>query len=191
MSRRVCAVIGRGMTDKTAVWVFPWELAILQLVHNDSVEQKTIDELCDLKKPLKVEKQKLKHSEVAPPDLRQQFEIFEYVDPDEDPAKDPASEFDRMVAKYGMDKEFPMPCVERVYGQFSSGNFERMLKEKAEDRAEKPNYLKAIDEGMSRSPLDMTVGELRKELSARSIKWAVRDGQEQLAAKLEAALAPA
>jgi predicted HTH domain antitoxin len=38
---------------------------------------------------------------------------------------------------------------------------------------------------------DMTVGELRAELKERGIAWKVTEGQAELAAKLEAALAPA
>jgi hypothetical protein len=134
MSRRIFAVIGRGMTDKTAVCVFPWELAILQLVHNDSVEEVTIEKLCDVKQgAIKTEKIKLKHTQHPAPGLREQYEIMAYVDPEEDPAKDPQTEYDRLANKYGMDKDFPMPCIERVYGPFGAGNFKRALEEHAED----------------------------------------------------------
>jgi predicted HTH domain antitoxin len=44
---------------------------------------------------------------------------------------------------------------------------------------------------MSRSPQDMSVGELRRELKERGIKWTPREGQADLAKKLEGALAPA
>lgn len=188
MSRRIFALIGRGMTDKTAVCVFPWELQVLQLIHSDSVEEKTIDELCDLKGPVKIEKQKTKHSKVAPPSLREQYEIMAYVDPDEDPANDPAGEYERLANKYGMDKELPIACVTRVYGEFSTGNFERLLKEHAEDRAEKPAALKARDEGLGKSPEQMTVGELREALTERSVEWTVKDNKAALVAKLEEVL---
>lgn len=188
MSRRVFAVIGRGMTDKTAVCVYPWELPILALIHGDAVEEKTIDELCDLKGPVKVEKQKLKHAKVQPPGLREQYEIMAYVDPEEDPANDPGTEYDRMVGKYGMDKEFPMPVVERIFGQFSTGNFERLLKEHLDDRQEKPSALKARDEGLGKSPEQMTVGELREALNERGIEWTVKDNKAALVAKLEEVL---
>jgi hypothetical protein len=192
MSRRIFVTVSRGMTDKTAVCVFPWEVPILQLVHQQEVEAVSIDELCKMREGVvKVEKQKQKHSDVMPPDLRQQYEIMAYVEPDEDPARDPAGEYERMANKYGMDKELPMTCVARIYGEFSTGNFERALKEHAEDCAPRPTYLKSMDEGMGKAPADMTVGELRKELTARGLKWAVREGHTELVAKLEAALAPA
>lgn len=192
MSRRHFALIERGMTDKTAVCVYPWELPILLLVHGGNVEEKSIDELCAMKEGvIKVEKLKLKHTEHPAPGLREQYEIMAYVAPDEDPALDPAAEYDRLAMRYGMDKDLPIACVTRVYGEFSSGAFTSKLEEHAEDRAPKPTYLKAVDEGMSRAPADMKVGELRKELTARSIKWAVRDDQPTLARKLEDALSPA
>lgn len=192
MSRRVFAVIGRGMTDKTAVCVFPWELAILQLVHAQEVIEVPIEDMVKMKDGVvKVEKQKTKHSQNPPPDLRQQYEIMAYVAPDEDPALDPGAEYQRMADKYGMDKDLPMACVSRVYGEFSSGGFTKVLAEHATDRAPKPTYLKAQDEGMDKAPADMTVGELRKEITARGLKWAPRDGKETLVARLEEALAPA
>lgn len=192
MTRRVFAVISRGMTDKTAVCVYPWELQIMQLVHNDAVEEISIDKLCDVKQgALRIEKIKLKHTEHPAPDLREQYEIMSYVDPESDPAKDPEAEYDRLANLYGLDKEFPIPVVERVYGPYNSGNFKRALEDFAKDGGEKPNILKAMDEGMSRAPTDMTVAELRTHLKERGIKFTYRDGQIELAKKLEEALAPA
>lgn len=191
MSRRIFAVIERGMTDKTAVCVFPWELPILQLVHGGAVEEKSIDELCDLKGAVKVEKQKTKHSKVVPPDLRAQYEIMAYVEPDEDPANDPGGEYERMANKYGMDKELPIACVTRVYGEFTSGAFTRLLEEHREDRMPRPAALKARDEGLGKSPDQMSIGELREALKERGIPWNVTEGKAALAAKLEANLAPA
>lgn len=188
MSRRIAVLVGRGITDKTVSWVYPWELPILQLVHGGEVEAKTIDELCDMKHPVKVEKVKQKHSDVEPPDLRQQYEIMAYVDPEEDPAANPDGEYERLANKYGMDKELPIACVARVYGEFSSGAFERTLKEHADDRAPKPAYLKAVDEGLGRSPSDMTINELRKALHERGIAWTVKDKKLDLIAKLDEAL---
>ena len=192
MSRRLFAIIGRGMTDKTAVCVFPWELAILQLVHQQEVVEVPIDDMCKMKDGVvKVVKQKLKHSKVLPPDLRSQYEIMAYVDPEEDPANDPAAEYERMANKYGMDKELPIACVTRVYGEFTSGAFTATLKEHARDRQPKPAYLKAADEGLGKAPDQMSIGELRDALKERGVPWKITEGKVALAAKLEANLAPA
>lgn len=189
MSRRIFAEIARGMTDKTAVCVYPWELAVLELVHGGDVTEKTIDQLCDIKQGVvKVEKIKLKHTDRPAPGLREQYEIMAYVDPEEDPALDPEGEYSRLAQKYGMDKELPIPCVTRVFGEFSTGNFTRALKEHASDRAPMPAYLKAVQEGLSRSPADMTVKQLREELKERGIAWKVTEGRDALAEKLTEAL---
>jgi hypothetical protein len=180
------------MTDKTAVCVFPWELQILQLVHADSVEEVTIDKLCDVKQgAIKVEKIKLKHTEHPAPGLREQYEIMAYVDPEEDPAKDPR--FGVRPAREQVRHGQGLPDAVHRAGvrALGAGNFKRALEEHADDVAPKPTYLKALDEGMTRSPQDMSVGELRRELKERGIKWSPREGQAELAKKLEGALAPA
>lgn len=173
------------MTDKTAVCVFPWEVDILNLVHGQEITEVSIDQMCDMQGAVKVEKLKMKHSKVRPPELRHQLEIMAYVDPEDDPANDPAAEYERMAQKYGMDKEFPMPCVERVYGQFSSGAFAARLKDHGADRLPKPAALKAADEGLDKAPDQMSVGELRQALSERKVPWKVTEGKAALIAKLE------
>lgn len=191
MSRRVFAVIDRGMTDKTAVCVFPWELDILGLVHGGEVKEVSIDEMCDLGAPVKVEKMKMRHSTVQPPNLRQQFEIMAYVDPEEDPAADPGGEYNRLADKYGMDKELPIACVTRVYGEFSSGVFAARLKKHLEDKAEKPKVLRAAEEGLPKAPDQMTIQELRKALSQRGVRWQPKQTKSELVTELEENLAPA
>lgn len=187
MSRRVPVLVGRGITDKTVVWVFPWEKPILELIHGE-VEQKTIEELCDLKGPVKVDRVKQKHSDVQPPDLKEQYEMMAYVDPEEDPALDANSEYGRLIEKYGMDKELPIACVTRVFGELSSGAFARTVKEHAEEKADKPQYLKAMDEGLGRVPSEMSINELRKALHARGIAWTIKDKKLDLIDKLENAI---
>ena len=191
MSKRIFAVIGRGMTDKTAVCVFPWELPILQLVHGQEVVERSIDEMVSMDGAIKTEKVKQKISAVVPPSLRQQYEIMAYVDPDEDPANDPAGEYQRMVDKYGMDKELPIPCVTRVFGEFQSGAFAAALEKHIGDSAAKPTYLRATEEGLGKEPSKMTAKELRDALSERGIEWSASEGKADLVAKLEEALAPA
>lgn len=180
------------MTDKTAVCVYPWELPILQLVHGGAVEQKSIDEMCKVKEGvMKVEKVKQKHSKVMPPDLRAQYEIMAYVDPEEDPARDPDAEYSRLAGKYGMDKELPIACVTRVFGEPSSGAFHKLLAEHAADVMEKPAALKAMDEGLGKAPNQMTIGELREALRERGIAWKVTQSKADLVELLESVLAPA
>ena len=188
MSRRVFVTVSRGMTDKTAVCVFPWEIDILSLVHGQEIKEVSIDQMSDMQGAVKVEKHKLKHSKVQPPELRHQLEIMAYVEPDEDPANDPAAEYSRMVDKYGMDKELPIPCVARVYGEFSSGAFTAKLKEHARESLPKPAALKAADEGLGKAPDQMTVKELRDALTEREVPWKVTETKAQLIEKLEGVL---
>lgn len=195
MSHKVFVTVQRGMTDATPVCVFPWEVDVLRLVHGDQVEEVSIDKMCEIKGHVRVEKQKQKHTKVPPPDTRAQLQAMAYVAPEDDPAQDPAAEYDRLVGKYGMDKEFPMPCVERVYGQFTSGAFTAKLKEHAKDRMEKPEHLgaqeRAQEDDDARLPADMSRDELRIELKNRGISFKATEGRAALAAKLEAALEPA
>lgn len=191
MSRRVFVTVSRGMTDKTAVCVFPWELDVLALVHGQEIKEVSIDAMCNMDGAVKIEKHKLKHAKVQPPELRHQLEIMAYVEPDQDPANDPAAEYNRMIEKYGMDKELPIPCVTRVYGEFSSGAFVARLKEHARERMPRPAALKAADEGLGKAPDQMSIGELRDALHERGVKWKVTESKADLIAKLEANLAPA
>jgi len=186
----VFVTVTRGMTDKTAVCVFPWEMDVLALVHGQEIKEVSIDEMCNMQGAVKVEKQKLKklpglRAEYAP-GLREQLEAMCYVDPDEDPANDPAAEYNRLAEKYGMDKELPITCVTRVYGEFTSGAFTAMLKKHAEDSMPRPAVLEAADEG--KAPGEMSRAELREALTARGVEWKVTEGKAALVAKLEAVL---
>lgn len=196
MSKRIFAEITRGMTDKTAVCVFPWELPILQLIHGQDVKQRSIDEMCNVEKDaMKVERLRFKqrpeypgHKPDMPITLREQLEVMQWVDPEEDPANDPVAEYSRMVELYGMDKEMPLACVARVYGEITSGAFTRVLAEHQKERVPKPAALKARDEGLGKSPSKMSVGELRAALNERGIEWTVSDAKAELVKKLEEVL---
>lgn len=182
--------------DKTAICIFPWEMDVLQLVHGQEINEVSIDEMVSMNGAVKVEKQKLKKlpelNQDYAPDMRAQLEAMCYVDPDEDPANDPASEYNRLIGTYGMDKDFPVPCVERVYGQYTGPKcaFAAKLREHADDRAPKPAHLKAED-GEAASPADMSRQELRVALKQRGIAFKATEGRDALAAKLEAVLEPA
>jgi len=172
MSRRIFVTVGRGMTDKTPVCVFPWELRILQQIHGEVVEV-TIDQMCDLKDAVKTEK--IKHTRsmdagVKPdqaPTLRQQLETMAMVDPESDPVNDPEAEYIRLGDKYGMDKEIPLPVVTRVYGEFSSGAFAAALKEYSEGVQDK-------------GPDEMSINELRTKLRAEGIDFEKTATKEEL-----------
>lgn len=195
MSRRVFVKVQRGMTDATAVCVFPWEVDILALVHGGDVKEVSIEEMCAMQGAVKVEKQKLKKlpqlKAKYAPDPKAQYEAMCYVDPDDDPANDPAAEYNRLVEKYGMDKELPIACVTRVYGELTSGAFAAKLKEHAEDRLPRPAVLDADEESEGQAFADMSIADLRATLRERGIAFRVTESKADLIAKLEESLAPA
>lgn len=187
MTRRVFVNVGRGMTDKTPACVYPWEVEILAQVHGQEVVEVSIDQMCSMPGAAKVEKLKLKKlaqlKQKYAPNLREQLELMAYVDPDEDPANDPASEYNRMVEKYGMDKEFPIPIVERIFGTFSSGAFTAKLKEFAGDKQERPKLLDAED---APDLAELTIAQLRTLAKDRGIAFKSTDTKVDLIEKLTA-----
>ncbi len=192
MSRRIFVNVGRGMTDKTPACIYPWEVDILALVHGQEITEVTIDEMCSMKGVAKIETQKLKKlsqlKQKYAPNLRGQLELMAYVDPEDDPASDPAAEYNRMAEKYGMDKEFPVPIVERIYGQFSSGAFTAKLKEFADERMPRPAVLDQTDEPGS-SLADLSMAELRQQCRDRGVSFKATEGKASLIDKLEAVVA--
>lgn len=171
---RIFVTVDRGMTDKTSVCVYPWEKAILEQIHGGGVQEVTIDEMCDLKGPVKVEK--VKHVRVLDdgklPDsgltLRQQLVDMAKVDPEDDPTQDPEAEYSRLIDKYGQDKEVPLPVVTRVYGEYISGAFAAALKA----AREAAGTSKPIDE--------MNINELRAALRADGIEFDKKATKEEL-----------
>lgn len=166
MTRRIFVTVSRGMTDKTAVCIFPWEKPILEQIHGGEVAEVSIEDLCDLKGPVKVEKNKdrLKRQDGVesepPPDLRAQLEAMCAVDDEDDPVNDPEGEYGRLVDKYGMDKDVPLPVVTRVYGEFISGAFAAALKQAAGSRKR-----------AGKAPDEMSINELRSALRAEKIDF--------------------
>ena len=189
MTARVFLTVKRGMTDATAVCVYPWEARLLAHIHGQDVREVSVDEMATQREGVvKKEKIKFKFSGLPGPDLRQQLEAMAYVDPEEDPALDPSSEYNRLADKYGMDAEVKMLVVTLIYGQFESGAFEKVLGDHAKQRTPKPAHLKASDEGLLKAPNKMNVGELREALTARGVDWETSEGKKDLLAKLEGAL---
>jgi hypothetical protein len=152
VSRRVFVNVRRGPMDNTAICIFPWEIDILQHIHMQEVAEVSIDEMANQKDGVvKVEKLKLKHTKLPAPDLRTQLEMMAYVDPEEDPANDPA----RSTSAWPTSTAWTRTAdagVSRIYGEFSSGAFEARLKQHAKDRQPKPSALKALDEGLDKAP---------------------------------------
>lgn len=180
--------------DNTMVCVFPWELALLSHIHNQDVREVTIDQMIALGDGvMKVERQKLirhpKLKAALPPDPKEQYLLMQYVDPEQDPCNDPDGEYGRMIEKYGMDKEMPVPVVERVLGQAPS--FAAYIKQFAEDRIPMPSLAFAAAHDLPKPIEKMTVAELRAALTERDTPWDVKDSAAALRAKLGEALATA
>lgn len=193
MIRRIFVTVGRGITDATAVCVFPWELSILERIHGGSVVETSIDKMCDLQGAVRVQKNAYKRLDNVesepPPNLRQQLEAMATVHPDEDPTEDPDTEYNRLAEKYGMDKEVSMPVVSVVYGQLSSGAFQDALRA-ARERAEE-DAREATANGVPRpkSVEEMTINELRTALRKVGIDFDPKATKVQLADQLVTAVA--
>jgi hypothetical protein len=169
VSRRIFVTVTRGMTDKTAVCIYPWEKPILEQIHGGDVAEVTIEEMCSLKGAIKVEKNVHKRQDgiesEAAPNLRAQLEAMSIVPEDEDPANDPAAEYSRLIDKYGLDKDMPLPVVTRVYGEFQSGAFAAALKQELGKRSQ----AKAARSG---KPIEeMSINEVRSALKAAGIEY--------------------
>lgn len=188
MTTRIFLNVKRGMTDATAVCVYPWEKRLLEHIHGPEVEEVSVEKMSEIKGFIKKEKVKFKYDGVPGPDLRQQLEGMVYVDPEEDPALDPAAEYARLEGVYGMDAEVKMSVVTVIYGHLDSGGFEKLLQEFAKQKAPKPVHMKAASEGLDKAPNKMNVGELREALTARGIDWETSEGKTALREKLEGVL---
>lgn len=192
MSRRIFVTVKRGITDATAVCIFPWEKQILERIHGGDVKERSIDEMCDLDGPVKVEKLKFSRSmkdeektEVAP-GLREQLEAMVVVPEDEDPANDPDAEYSRLEVKYGADKEIPMPVVAVVYGQLNSGAFAAAVKE-AQRSAPAKKAAKKVE--LEKPITEMSINDLRSKLRAEGIEFDVTSTKAELADLLATATA--
>lgn len=189
MTTRIFCNVKRGAMDATAVCCYPWEKKLLEHIHGQDVEEVSIEKMSTVKDGvIKKEKIKFKFDGLPGPDLRQQLEGMAYVDPEDDPALDPASEYGRLANVYGMDHDLPIPVVTRVYGEFDAGGFTKVLEEFADQNSPKPVHLKAAGEGLLKAPNKMNVGELREALTARNIDWETSEGKTALREKLEGVL---
>lgn len=179
---KVFVLVSRGLTDKTAVCVFPWEAPILEEIHGSNAVPVTIDEMCDLKSPIKVKQLKLKHATEKMPNLREQLEAMVKVDPLRNPLEDPEAEFARMEGCYGRHLEVNLPNVTKVYG--SVGNFRRAMRDFAMGKT--PDFLDQggpIEIPGEKPVAEMTDGEIRAILRERKVtipKGVEREELEEL-----------
>jgi len=121
MSYRIMATIRRGMTDATAVCVFPWELALMEEVHTGAnASEVSIEEMSSLKGSVSVKPVKLKTERQQVADkalsLEEQLRAMCRVDAEDDPKLDLDTEYHRLAEKYGMHPEVNQPVVKVVYG---------------------------------------------------------------------------
>jgi hypothetical protein len=181
--KRIFMTIRRGMTDKTAVCVFPWERPLIEEIHGASAEVISIDEMCSEEGVKSVQSARkavgLKMTRVGVDgreikadvglDLRGQLEAQARVAEEDDPTDNAMGEYGRMVDKYGMHPKVDMPVVERVYG--GERVFRKCLREFAAGRT--PEFLD--DGGAQAEPSDeeveMSRDELKRKLRDRGIPF--------------------
>lgn len=168
--QKVFMLVQRGLTDRTPVCVWPWEKPILEEIHGGNAQEVTLDELCDLKNPLKVKTIKLKNAVGGRMlTLREQFESMIKVDPDRNPLQDPEQEFDRLIGVYGRHLEVNLPNVMKVYG--SIGNFRRAMRDYATGKT--PDFLDVsgpIDVPGEKPTAQMTDAEIKAALKEKKVK---------------------
>lgn len=191
---RVLATVDKGMTDKPLVCVFPWEISLLEVLHGDgSVEVHDIDTMSSPGAKAIVQRIKLKHSDHHAPDLREQLTAFCNTLPDGiEPFEDPRSEYNRMVAVYGMHPEVKQSVVENVYGRFESGAFAAMVKQVAD--AHNAEAVESEVGGEDTGGGDLNIDEmpgaqLRDELAKRQVVFKNNDALAGLRARLKAIVA--
>ena len=166
---KVFMLIKRGLTDSTPKVIWPWEQPILEEIHGGNAQPVTIDEMCDLKTPIKVKQLKLKHSTEKMLTLRQQLEAMVKLDPDNNPLEDPEGEYDRLIGVYGRHLQVNLPNVTKVYG--SLGNFRRAMRDFANGRV--PDFLDIagpIKVDGEKAVVDMTDDEIKAALAERKVK---------------------
>lgn len=201
MSYRIFMLINRGMTDETAVCVFPWEKPLLEEVHGAGAIPVTVDEMCSTKGvknvraiPMPTASAKERVVEKAP-DLRQQLEAMVRVDPEVDPFEDLDQEYGRLIERYGMHPKVEMPIVEKVFG--STAAFKRMVqpyrgskppKFDPIDGVEESGELPDDDDG-DKAPVDMSRDELKAALKERGIQFNGNAKTDELVELLTEAIA--
>ncbi len=196
--KRIFMTIRRGITDATAVCVFPWERPLIEEIHGGSADVVTIDQMCSKDGVKSVKKIKLREGRrdqddkvMTPedaPDMRAQLIAMCDVDPDNNPMDDPEGEYGRMMEKYGMHPKIELPVVEKVYG--NSRTFRSCMRDFAAGRI--PDFLSDQDTE-DQGPVaiaDMTADQLREMLDGLGVKFppkASRVKLEEIALEAQAA----
>lgn len=180
MLQRIFVTVKRGLTDNTAVCIYPWEKPIMQEIHGGSVTEVSIEEMSDLKNPISVKKLKHKNPKTEDaPNLRAQLEAMMKVDPEESPLQDPEGEYGRLVERYGMHLTVAVPNVEKVFGSYP--NFRRALADYAKGRL--PEFLDVsgpITEGEKKSLAEMSDKEVRAALKKAGVAVEAKASREKL-----------
>lgn len=208
MTYRIFMTINRGMTDETAVCVFPWERPLLEEVHASGASVVTIDAMCSKDgiasvKPIKMptsapdQDGNERHPEKAP-GLREQLEAMCRVKPDDDPFGDLATEWGRLLEKYGMHPDVQVPVAEKVFA--TMGQWRRMIQayRGAKPPAVDPFYGdgEEVGEGeaeldQDKAPAEMTYEELKAACKSRGLEFKGNASRELLEELLTDAIAGA
>lgn len=199
MSYRIFMTIRRGMTDATAVCVFPWEKALLEEVHSGaSANEVSIEEMTSLRGATTVKKVKLKVDREKVADaalsLEDQLRAMTRVSAEDDPKADLDAEYNRLAEKYGMHPEVPMPVVKQVYGSptlfkqavapFLGSKPPKNLEDPTHTRQSKP-----ADEDEGRPIAEMSKIELQSFLKKHKVEFDPKAKTEELRDLAETAAA--
>jgi hypothetical protein len=203
---RIFMEIDRGITDKTAVCVYPWERPLLEEVHGSGATVVTIDQMCSKDGVVSVKAIKMPTSapdqdgnERVPdkaPDLRAQLTAMTRVPRDTDPFNDLGAEWGRLLEKYGMHPTVAVPVAEKVFG--TAQGFRRMVQpyRASEPPAVDPIYGQDADlDGdpaeldEDKAPADMSRDELKAALKSRGIAIKGNPSEDTLREMLTDAIA--
>lgn len=156
---QVLVTVRRGLTDSTPVLVYPWEVPILERIHGEgNVNEENTKEterwlrLTGVNQP----------SDTVKETHGGQIKTI----PAYDPSIDIAAEYMRMVNKYGMDPDRPMPVVEFCYGLARSGQFEAAVLENIPEELRAGRVARILREGGADS---LSGAEIRSALDQRKI----------------------
>jgi len=184
--RRIFVQIQRGITDRTLVCVFPWEVPILSEIHGSSATEVSIDELTSMNGAIRVTTQKLRQATDPLPGLREQYEAMA-TSMEDNPLENPELEYQRLGMVYGMHNDVALPNVEKVYGSLQQ--FRMMLTQFVRnggvmDYKREATSGSILDDGDESVPIaEMSLNELRAALKNAGItqpKGATRADLEDL-----------
>lgn len=187
MLSRIFMTIKRGITDATAVCVFPWERPLIEEIHGGNATVVTIEQMCSKDGVKSSKRLKLNESrrdqddspmkpEYAP-DMREQLEIMARVHPDNNPMDDPSGEYARLEGYYGMHPKIELSVVEKVYQ--NERFFRSCMRDFAAGRT--PDFLMEDDgEDGDKAIGDMTPDELREVLTKLGVAFPPKANRAKL-----------